>query len=141
MIEVSIVRQRVLDAIARAKGTPADRRARTDKAGLEYQMFLERVAVPLFKQIAGVLKAEGYLFNVFTPGGSVRLMSERGGDDYIEITFDTKGGQPNVIGRSTRSRGGNVTQTERVLNAALPIGELTDEDLLAFLLRELELFF
>ena len=139
-MEVSIVRQRVLDAIARAKGTTADRRERTDKAGLEYQHFLDRVAVPLFKQLANILRVEGHAFNVFTPSGSVRLMSERGSDDYIEITFDARGGQPNVIGRTSRAHGGNVTQSERALNTTHGISELTDEELLAFLLREIEPF-
>jgi hypothetical protein len=139
-MEVSVVRQRVLEAISRAKGTAGDRRARTDQAGREYQHFLDRIAVPLFKQIANVLRVENYAFDVFTPAGSVRLMSERGGDDYIEITLDTKGSVANVIGRSSRSHGGNVTQVERALNATGAIGELTEEELLAFVLKELEPF-
>lgn len=139
-MEVSIVRQRVSEAIERAKGTAGDRRARTDQAGREYQTFLDRVAVPLFKQIANVLRVENYAFDVFTPAGSVRLMSERGGDDFIEIALDTKGSHPYVIGRSSRSHGGNVTQVERALNATDAIGELTEDDLLAFLLKELEPF-
>jgi hypothetical protein len=96
--------------------------------------------VPLFKQIANVLRVENYAFDVFTPADSVRLMSERGGDDYIEITLDTKGSVANVIGRSSRSHGGNVTQVERALNATGAIGELTEEELLAFVLKELEPF-
>ncbi len=139
-MEVSVVRQRVLDAIERAKGTAGDRRARTDQAGREYQTFLDRIAVPLFKQLANVLRAENYPFDVFTPSGSVRLMSERGGEDYIEITLDTKGSRATVIGRSSRSHGGNVTQIERALNATDAIGALTEDDLLAFLLKELEPF-
>ena len=139
-MEVSVVRQRVLDAIERAKGTAGDRRARTDQAGREYQTFLDRIAVPLFKQVANVLRVENHAFDVFTPAGSVRLMSERSGDDYIEITLDTKGSYPYVIGRSSRTHGGNVTQVERALNATDAIGALTEDDLLAFLLKELEPF-
>jgi hypothetical protein len=137
-MEVSVVRQRVLESIERAKRTAVDRRAQTDEGAREYQYFLDRIAVPLFKQLAGVLRAENYLFNVFTPAGSVRLMSERGSDDYIEVTLDAKGSKAHIIGRSSRSKAGNVTQSERVLNATNTISELTEDDLLAFLLRELE---
>ena len=139
-MEVSVVRQRVLEAIERAKRKVGDRRAQTDEGAREYPYFLDRIAVPLFKQLAGVLRAENYLFNVFTPAGSVRLMSERGSDDYIEITLDAAGSKAHVIGRSSRSRGGNVTQSERALNATNTISELSEDDLLAFLLKELESF-
>ena len=78
-MEISDVRKRVLETIDRAKRAAAERRVRADEAAREYGVFLERVAVPLFHQLAGALRAEGYLFNVFTPGGSVRLMSDRSG--------------------------------------------------------------
>ncbi len=140
-MEVSAVRQRVLDLIARSK-RPADRRAarraQMDTAAQEYEAFLNRIAVPLFKQLANVLRAEGYVFQVFTPGGSVRLMAERSNDDYIEVTLDTNGTAPKLVGRSSRSHGGNVTQTELVLNATTDIAALTEEDLLGYLLSELE---
>jgi hypothetical protein len=139
-MEVSVVRQRVLETIDRVKRIAVDRRGQTDEGAREYQVFLDRIAVPLFKQLAGVLRAENILFNVFTPNGSVRLMSERGSDDYIEVTLDAKGSKAYVMGRSSRSRGGNVTQTERTLNAVTPIGALTEDDLLTFMLKELEAY-
>ena len=92
-MEVSAVRQQILQAIERAKHASADRRAANDEASREYNVFLEQLAVPLFRQAAGILRAEGYLFNLFTPGGSVRLMSERSADDFIERNpqlLDTK---------------------------------------------------
>ena len=143
-MEVSVVRQRVLDLLRQAK-RPADdrrsdRRAQTDRATEEYEAFLRQIAVPLFKQVANVLNAENCKFDVFTPGTSVRLMSSRGGDDFIEIALDTKGSAPKLIGRSSHSRGGDVTQTELVLNATANISALTDDDLLGFLLSELEAF-
>ena len=111
-----------------------------DAATEEYERFLERVAVPVFKQVANVLRVENYQFDVFTPGGSVRLMAARGNDDYIELTLDTNASAPKLLGRSSRSRGGNVTQSELVLNATADIGALTEEDVLAFVLSELEGF-
>jgi hypothetical protein len=144
-MEVSLVRQRVRELLERSK-RPAEerraaRRAQMDAATREYEAFLERVAVPLFKQTANVLRAEGHQFSVFTPGGSVRLMAERGNDSYIEVALDTNGSAPKLLGRTSRSRGGNVTQTELVLNATSDISALTEEDLLGFLLSELEGFF
>jgi len=135
-MEISDIRKRVLQTIVRAKRHAVDRRARTEQAAREYDVFLERVAVPVFRQIANVLRAEGYLFNVFTPGGSVRLMSDRGTEDYIELTLDTSAGEPAVVGHTSRSRGGHVIKSERPLSSGA-IQELTEEDVLGFLLNEL----
>jgi hypothetical protein len=139
-MEVSIVRQRLLEVIDRARRAAGDRRARSDEAGREYQVFLDRIAVPLFKQTANVLRAEGYAFNVFTPGGSVRLMSERGARDYVELTLDTAGDAPQVVGHTSRARGSRVMESERPLNASGPVRDLTEQDVLTFLLKELEPF-
>ena len=143
-METSIVRQRVREVIERVKRSAGDRRgdrrAQMDEASRQYQLFLERIAVPLFKQVANVLVTEGFPFTVFTPGGSVRLMSDRAGDDYIEIALDTKGTAPKLLGRASHSRGGDVTQSELVLNATADISALTEDDLLGFVLSELEAF-
>jgi len=77
---------------------------------------------------------------VFTPQGSVRLTAERGNDNYIEVTLDTRGVAPKLLGGVSRSHGGDVTQTELVLNATTDIEALTEEDLLGFVLSELEPF-
>jgi hypothetical protein len=78
------------------------------------------------------------MFTVFTPGGSVRLMSDRSGDDYIELALDTTGSQPWVVGHSSRSRGRRVTETEVPLGSGGPVRDLTEEDVLTFVLKELE---
>jgi hypothetical protein len=136
-MEISDIRKRVLETIEYAKKTAAQRRTRTDEAGRDYDVFLERIAVPLFRQVANVLRAEGHLFNVFTPGGSVRLMSDRVTEDYIELTLDTTGDEPRVTGHTSRSRGRRVMETERPIAARTP-AQLTEDDVLAFVLRELE---
>jgi hypothetical protein len=144
-MEVSIVRNRVralLDQSKRpAEERRAARRAQMDAAAREYETFLERNAVPLFKQLANVLRVEGYQFDVFTPGGSVRLMAPRGNDDYIELLLDTNGDAPKLLGRVSRSRAGNVSQTELVLNATADIADLTEEDVLSFVLSALADYF
>jgi hypothetical protein len=133
------VRRRLQQTIERAKRGAGERRTRNDEATRVFNAFLDDVAVPLFKQIANVLKVEGYSFTVFTPSGSVRLMSDKSADDYIEIALDTAGENPRVMAHVSRSRGRRVVDEEKVVAPGTPeaIGE---EDLFAFLLKELEPF-
>jgi hypothetical protein len=139
-MEISVVRQRLLQAIERARKASALRRAQNDEAGRDYEAFLERIAVPLFRQVSNVLRALGHPFNVFTPGGSVRLMSDRSSDDYIELTLDTAGEAPSVMGRVRRTRGSRTVDSEGPLNVTGAIRDLTEEEVLAFVLKELEPF-
>jgi hypothetical protein len=138
-VEISEVRRRIVQTIERAKRRSTDRRARADEAQRDYEVFLEQTAVPLFRQAAQVLKAEGHSFDVFTPGGSVRLASARGGEDFIELLLDTSGAEPAVMGHVSRGRGRRLVETEQPLSEGR-IRDLTDEDVLAFLARELEAF-
>jgi len=135
-MEISEVRRRLLGSIEGAKRGAAQRRARVDEASRDYAVFLEQIAVPLFRQVANVLKAERYPFSAFTPSGSVRLTSERNAENYIELSLDTTGSEPLVIGHTSRGRGRRVIESER------PVGEgrirdLTEEHVLGFLLAEL----
>jgi hypothetical protein len=136
-MEISEVKKRVLGTIDRAKRQAADRRTRADAASGAYDSFLRDVAVPIFKQVANVLRAEGLLFSVFTPGGGVRLVSERRSEDYVEITLDTAGEQPFVKGHSSRGRGGRIVEAEEAVGAP---DLLTEDDVLAFVLRSIEPF-
>ena len=138
-MEISEVRQRVLAAIDRARRGAAERRTRTDEASREFDVFLERLAVPLFRQVANALKAEGYSFTVFTPGGSVRLMSDKTTEDYIELSLDTSGALPLVVGRSSRARGRRVVESERPVGEG-PVREISEDHVLRFLMEELEPF-
>src|SRR5262252_8752777 len=112
-MEISEVRKRIHATIDRAKQRAAERRARGDEAGRAYATFLDTVAVPMFRQVANVLRAEGYQFTVFTPSGSVRLMSDRAAEDFIELTLDTSGDQPQVIGHTSHRRGRRVMEHEQ----------------------------
>jgi hypothetical protein len=136
-MEISSVRRRLTETIERARKQAAERRERGDRATRDFDVFLHKVAVPLFRQVANALKADGYAFTVFTPSGSVRLMSDRSASDYIELTLDTAANPPHVFGRISRARGSRVIDAER------PIGgpeALTEEQVLEFLLKELEAF-
>jgi hypothetical protein len=138
-METSDVRRRLNETIERARQTAAKRRARADEAARDYALFLDQVAVPIFRQVAGALKASGYPFSVITPGGSVRLTSEKTAEDYIELSLDTTGDEPVVMGHSRRSRGRRVIESERPIGSG-PVGALGDEHVLNFLMFELEPF-
>ncbi|OLC47548.1 MAG: hypothetical protein AUH43_11560 [Acidobacteria bacterium 13_1_40CM_65_14] len=138
-METSNVRQRLQQTIERARRSAGERRARNDEATRAFNDFLDHVAVPLFKQIANVLKIENYPFTVFTPAGNVRLMSDRSADDYIELALDTSDAEPRVMAHISHSRGRRVVDAEQVVGSGRP-ETLTEEDLFAFLLKELEPF-
>lgn len=138
-MEISDVRRQLTQMIERAKRDAGERRAQHDEAAREYAVFLERVAVPIFRQVANVLKAQGYAFRVFTPSESVRLMSEAHADDYIELSLETSGGQAGVMGLTRRARGRRVVESERRLGTQT-VRDLTEDDVLGFLLTELEPF-
>jgi hypothetical protein len=136
-METSDIRKRLQQTIERAKRQAAEKRARSDDATRAFETFLSSIAVPMFRPVANILRSDGYLFNVFTPSGSVRLMSDRTAEDFIELFLDTTGDAPQVIGHTSRSRGRRVLESERAVGEP---GELTEEAVLAFLLKELEAF-
>jgi hypothetical protein len=134
-MEISDIKRRVVETIERARRHAAGRRTRHDEAAREYETFLDRTAIPVFKQVSNVLRVEGFAFTVFTPGGSVRLMSDRSTEDYIELVLDTSGDEPLVSGHTGRSRGRRVVESERPLG---PPATLTENDVLSFVLKALE---
>ena len=134
-MEISDIKRRVVETIERARRRAAERRTRHDEAAREYETFLDRTAIPVFKQVSNVLRAEGFVFTVFTPGGSVRLMSDRSTEDYIELTLDTSGDEPVVSGHTGRSRGRRVVESEQPIG---PPAALTENDVLSFVLKALE---
>jgi hypothetical protein len=136
-MEISDVRRRVTETVDRAKRAAAARRTRSDQAARDYAAFLETLAVPLFRQVAGALKAQGFPFVVFTPSGSVRLASEKAGEDYVELYLDTSGDEPAVVGHSRRSRGRRIIETEGPI-ASGPIDQITETTVLDYVLGELE---
>jgi hypothetical protein len=136
-MEIADVRKQILRTIERAKQHAAERRVRVDEAARAYSTFLDGVAVPMFRQVANVLRAEGYPFSVFTPSGSVRLMSDRGTEDFIELTLDTTGDPPQVVGHTSRSRGRRAMESERAVGSP---AALSEHDVLDFLTKELGAF-
>ncbi|MBI3490590.1 MAG: hypothetical protein HY047_02155 [Acidobacteria bacterium] len=84
-----------------------------------------------------MLKADGYPFTVFTPSGSVRLMSDRGTEDFIEISLDAGEAVPQVMLHTSRNRGRRVIASEQAIGAPDALGE---EALLELLTKALEPF-
>jgi len=137
-MEVSEVRRRTKEAIDRAKRTKTERRTLVDEATRDYQIFLDQVATPLLRQIANVLRVEGTPFTLSTPGSAVRLASDRSGQDFVELTLDTAGRQPQVMIHSRRFRGRRVTESEMPIGNSGSVRELTENEVLTAVLKELE---
>jgi hypothetical protein len=136
-MEVPEVRRRLKTAIEKARHAAVERRARTDAANRDYQTFLAERATPVFHQFAAALVGEGHGFKVATPAGSIRLSAERSPEEFIELVLDDSSDPPAVVGRTTRGRGRRVVSSERAIAAGAPVADLTEEDVLTFLLEEI----
>jgi hypothetical protein len=137
-VEVAAVRRRVQAALAAARERTQQRRQRVADAENRYDQFLTNVAVPLARQVANVLKAEGRSFTVSTPGRSVRIETERGRDDFVEIALNTEIDPPDVVGLIRYTRGSRTIDDERPVKSGSTPDQISEDDLLEFLLRALE---
>ncbi len=138
-METSDIRRRLRQALEEAKKATAERRSRADAAATAYASFLQDIATPVFRMVANVAKGDGHPFSVFTPAEGVRLVSDRHGEDFIELWLDAALDPPQVATRVNRVRGRNVTTTEGLLRGDAPIHALADEDVLAFVLANIGL--
>jgi hypothetical protein len=137
-VEISIVRQRVQGAIAAGRERARRRRSETAEAEKAYESFLQDVAIPITKQVAMALKAEGLGFTVFTPASGLRLASDHARDDYIEFALETASERPHVVGRINRTRGSRTLSDERPIKAHTSPNALTEDDVLTFLVDALQ---
>jgi hypothetical protein len=137
-VEVSEVSKQLRHAIDRAKSRAQQQRQRTADAERAYAAFLEEIATPTTRMMANALKAEGYPFTVSTPSGGLRLASDRGRDDYVEFALETDGDRPVVVGRIRRTRGSRTIEDERPIKAGSAPQDLSDTDVLTFLVSALE---
>jgi hypothetical protein len=137
MIEVSDLRKRFKARIEHIKRESAERRTRIDRATRAYDAFLADIATPVFRMFASVLKAEGYPFAVNTPGGGLRLASERSAEDYLELFLDVTADPPIASVRINRGRGRRLVNIERPIREDTAVEQLTDEDVVEMLLEEI----
>ena len=137
-MEVAQVRKRVQAGIAAARERAHRRRAQAAEAERAYVTFLQDVATPVTRQVANALKTEGHSFTVFTPGGGLRLASDRGRDDFIEFVLDTDSTPPQVLARISHTRGSRTIEEEQPVKRGTPPESLSEEDVLDFLVGALE---
>lgn len=134
MAELTDLRRRVRQAMQDAKRKSAQRREARDEASKAWDTAVAEVVEPAATQMAAALTGEGLPFRLETPRGTIRLVSERSKDDYVEIALDSADEReiPEVLVRSVVGRGRqSVTVVEQSLG---PPALLTDDRVTAFLL-------
>ena len=136
-MEVSHVRRRLTAAIEQARRTAQQRRERSSEVQRAYETFLADVAVPVARMAVSALKADGYPFTIATPGGGVRLISDKGRDDYVEIALDTTADPPEVVGRTSYTRGSRTVAEERPVKRGASPQAISEDDFLEFLVEAL----
>lgn len=140
-MEVSQVRKRLKVAIDGSRERAARRRERVAEAQRAYEQFLTEIAIPVSRQLANAMKAEGYAFTVFTPGDGLRLAADRGRDDFIELALDATGDRPEVMARISQQRGSRTLDEEVAVKRGADPAAISEEEFLDFLLGALEPWF
>lgn len=138
-MDVAELRKRILRELDRAAGggrSSGDRRSSADSARVAFTRLLGGTIAPLLLQTASILKAEGELCQVHTPSDTARLAFDSSHEDFIEFMLDTTP-PAHVIGRGSVRRKGGTMVEDRIVGVGKTIEEITDEDVLAFLLPEL----
>ncbi len=139
-IETGDIRRRLKHVIDESRREAQERRTRAEAASDDGDRVLRQVVAPMFRKMAGVLKAEGYLFTVSTPKEAVQLVAAGPGENRIELAIDTAVDPPALHSRVVRTRGRRVLVDEKVVRAGGAIASMTEEDTLEFLLAELRPF-
>ena len=137
MADVALIRKRVRTEIEQARRSAAERRERAKTANRAYETFLDEVAIPAFRQLATVLRSESIPFEVQTPSGGVRLVSDRNRDDVIALEFDTTQDPPQLMLISTRTWGSRSVRSERAVKERTAIENVSEDDLFEHVIGEL----
>jgi hypothetical protein len=140
MSDLTDLRRRVRQAMQDAKRKAAERRASRDAAAAAWATAVAEIVEPVSTNVAAAMTGEGLPFRLETPRGTVRLVSERSADDYIELVLDDADERdaPEVIGRTVRGRGRqSVTVVEELLG---PPSELSEDRVILFLMGALAPF-
>jgi hypothetical protein len=136
-MDIAVIRKRLKSEIEQARRNAAERRERVKSATQAYEQFLEGIAVPTFRQLATVLRAENIPCEVQTPSGGVRLVSDRNRDDVIGLELDATLDPPQVMLSSTHTWGSRVVQAERAVKVRTAVERITEADLLDRLFEEI----
>jgi hypothetical protein len=132
-----LIRNRLRAEIEAARRTGAERRARASAVSRAYDVFLENLAIPVFRTMANVLRAEGIPFEVQTPSGAVRLVADRTRDDAIEMVLDATVDPPQPMFVTTRTRGSRLLRTERPVKERASVESISEDEVIEQLIEEL----
>lgn len=135
-LEIGEVRRRVRLRIEALKHEAAQHRVQVDAATEAYGPWLEHVGIPLFRQFANVLRAEGLLFRLVTPAGIARIEAERSADDHLELTLDTERRPPAIVIRRSYTRGGQGFADERVVAEGIEYDHVSPTQVLDVLIED-----
>ena len=133
-LDLGEVRRQLRLAIEAAKREAAAHRLEADEAAKSFESVLEQVAVPLFRQFTSALRAEGLLFRVVTPAGSVRIEAERSADNFLELALDTSKRPVATLLRRGYTRGHHIHADDRVVAEGPDLSAVTPARLLAALM-------
>jgi hypothetical protein len=139
-MDVAELRKRIMRELERPGHVPVkpaesgDRRATADRARRDFERLLDVTIVPILKQTADILRAEGSPCKVHTPSDAARLAFDKSSEDFVEFMLDTTP-PPHVIGRSSakHKKAGTLVE-DRIVGVGRDVDEITDEDIVAFLL-------
>ena len=140
MSELADLRRRVRQAIQDAKQQAAARRTARDEAGAAWATAVAEIVEPAATNVAAALTGEAMPFRLETPRGTIRLVSERSADDYMEIVLDDSDERDasEVIGRTVKARGRqSVTVIEELLG---PPSQLSEDRVIAFFMKAIAPF-
>jgi hypothetical protein len=132
------LRKRLRSAIDSARRASVARRERAAAATREYEEFLDTRAVPAFRAMANVLRAEGIPFEVMTPSGGVRLVADKNRDNLIELELDSTLDPPQPLLITVQSRGSRVLRTERLVKEGSPISQISEDDVIELLMEQVK---
>ncbi len=138
MADAGLIRKRLRAEIDAARRATASRRERTSAVERAYEQFLGTVAIPAFRTMANVLRAEALPFELQTPSGSVRLVSDRRRDDGIELVLDTTRDPPQPMLVTVRAHGNRIVRHERAVKDDAGIDTITEDDVIERLFEELK---
>ena len=124
-LDLADVRRQLRLAIDAAKRAAVAHRQESDEAARAFEFMLEHVAAPLFRQFTSALRAEGMLFRVVTPSGSVRIEAERSADNYLELALDVARRPVAVVLRRAYTRGHHIYSDDRVLAEGADLSTVT----------------
>lgn len=138
MADLALIRKRLQRAIEQERRGAVERRIRLQEAQQAWDVFLETRAIPAFRAVAVVLKAEGLPWEVMTPSGEVRLVPDRRREESIALSLDATADPPQAMVSVTRGRGGRTLHAERPVKPGTPgIAALTEDDVVEMLVEEL----